>query len=223
MAAKPNKAKKQELLEAIALKRVAVDQGVGRLQGSVQETSDGVKAQAGAAKAKVLAKADEAKSKVQAAGELARNISPSSKKLGDFGKGVAKVSQKTLAQKKKVQKLSGKMAAIKLPLQDKVPSGSELPGKSLSLANRVSEQIKNVPRKPALMGLGALFVIGALMAGKKQKIKKRKKKQALAQVKESKQVARYGVGVLILKWLLSASQPAIKHLITKKVKKNLIG
>lgn len=81
---------------------------------------------------------------------------------------------------------------------------------------------EKAPVKPILIGLGGLLLTGILV-GKGKKKKKLKQKKLLAQAKEHKQVAKYGAGILFLKWLLSASQPAVKHYLTKKAKKKFIG
>ncbi len=70
--------------------------------------------------------------------------------------------------------------------------------------------------KPVALSCGVAFVVGTLLV-QRGKSKKRKK-----QLEEAK-LAKMSAGAMILKWLLATSQPAVKYVITNKVKRGIIG
>jgi len=76
---------------------------------------------------------------------------------------------------------------------------------------------KRVPLKPFLIGLGGAVLL-TLILGKTSKRKKKQKQRD----KERKQVAKYGFGILVLKWLLAASQPALKKALLHAVKNVIV-
>ena len=80
-----------------------------------------------------------------------------------------------------------------------------------------AQQGENSPEtiKLAVLGCGSVFILGSLLA-KSSKRKKRKKES------EEAKIAKMGIGFLLFKWLLSASQPAVKYAITKKVKNGIL-
>ena len=85
------------------------------------------------------------------------------------------------------------------------------------VAQPIASLSKRVPLKPFLIGLGGAVLL-TLVLGKTSK-RKRKHKQ---REKERKQVAKYGFGILILKWLLAASQPALKKALLHAVKNVIV-
>ncbi len=137
--------------------------------------------------------------------EKLRNITPNLK-----GTSSTSVMDKVKKLSSKVKGLSSNRHKVK---------GSE----SLFLPAKTSSSFPtDLPIKPIVIGLGSLLILGVLMGGSKKK-KKSTEKKILAQAKENNQVAKFGFGILILKWLLGASQPAVKHMITKKVKNRILG
>lgn len=102
----------------------------------------------------------------------------------------------------------------------KVLSESKNIAKTQREANAIRPS-QAINKKSLVAGIGLLCVAGILLSGKKKR--KQKKKKLLAEKVEKEQVVKYGAGVLVLKWLLAASQPAVKHYITKRVKRSIVG
>lgn len=84
--------------------------------------------------------------------------------------------------------------------------------KKVKTPNKISEGAKDLPIKPLAIGLGALVVVGMISGAKK---KKKKAKNA--------NVAKMGVGLMLFKWILAILQPAVKQVVTKKVKDSFMA
>ncbi len=100
---------------------------------------------------------------------------------------------------------------------DKFPALGSLE-KTVKLRNALAQKLpsKKVV-KPVLLGLGASFIVISLLKAKKKNKVKVKKEEADILQRATKPAA----ALLILKTLLTISQPALKHVVTSEVKKRV--
>ncbi len=117
------------------------------------------------------------------------------------------------------QALSKLSPAVRQAMQ-RLRSVKAYQGKLTSLRNYRPALPAGVNKKtvaPVLIGLGgALLVVSLLSRRKKQQQQRQKEEQALLT-----SAPKPAAALLILKSLLAISQPALKHLVTQRVKKSL--
>ena len=163
-------------------------------------------------KRKLLANLEERRSSIKA---RAGQVEGAFKQIPQRAKGQSDKIRNITPQEVKKSSLVGK-SFTKLSSLSK--SQNRKRNTLISKANKITPA--NLPVKPIVIGLASLFAVSAIIGRGK---KKKQNKKLIAQAKEYNQVAKYGFGMLILKWFLGVSQPVVKQLVTKKLKKGILG
>ena len=128
--------------------------------------------------------------------------------------------RKKVAPKTKPQPLATRKTAPNfLSKANKLKSLPKI-GKFLGKRNRLTAKlptnlIRKETAKPILIGLGGAFIVVSLIGARKKHLQKKKEAAAL------KEASKPAIGFLLFKTLLSVSEPALKHLVVKGMKKRL--
>lgn len=200
MASKSLQEQKRELLKSLEDKRNRITDGAQRLQGSVQEIPSQAKSSLTGG---LLGGSGEG-------GKIPFNNPFSPRNVTPLKEGRARGAVGLLQS---APAFIGRVSRLNKPFRILGASG----GSSFRLPSAEGERL-TLSKRPVMLGLGALLLVGFLSGSGSRRKKKRKYR---AEKKEQK-LAKFGLGFFLFKWLLGASQPAVRHLITKQVKKRLL-
>ena len=130
-----------------------------------------------------------------------------------MGASAQKKTDDPFGKMKVVNKKKGKVASSLNSIKDLVSKTQKGSQALRKIQNSIPKLKKPTNLKPIIIGASALVVIGAI-AGQGKRKHRKKELETLKDFRPS-------IGLMLFKWLLSAFQPAAKHLISQQVKKRI--